>query len=64
MKWESIDKRESRLLVGKSGIGKTHLATAYGIAVRVEGKRDRYSRITNIVIQPMAAHVVRHLLRL
>ena len=55
MKCEYIDKKENLLLVGNSGTGKTHLATALGIAACAEGKRVRFFRVTEIITQLMEA---------
>lgn len=64
MKCEYIDKKENLLLVGNSGTGKTHLATALGIAACAEGKRVRFFRVTEIITQLMEAREDRDLLRL
>ncbi len=64
MKCEYIDKRENLLLVGNSGTGKTHLATALGIAACAQGKRVRFFRVTEIITQLMEAREDRDLLRL
>ena len=55
MKCEYIDKKENLLLVGNSGTGKTHLATAMGIAACALGKRVRFFRVTEIITQLMEA---------
>ena len=39
---EYLDGRENVLLIGNSGTGKTHLATALGIAACAQGKRVRF----------------------
>lgn len=61
---EYIDKRENILLVGSSGTGKTHLATALGIAACGQGKRVRFFRVTELITQLMEAREERELLRL
>ena len=63
MKCEYIDKKENLLLVGNSGTGKTHLATAMGIAACALGKRVRFFRVTEIITQLMEASEERDLLR-
>lgn len=63
MKCEYIDKKENLLLVGNSGTGKTHLATAMGIAACALGKRVRFFRVTEIITQLMEAREERDLLR-
>jgi DNA replication protein DnaC len=45
MRGEYIDKKENVLLVGNSGTGKSHLATALGIAACAQGKRVRKGRV-------------------
>jgi len=39
MRCEYLDKRENVLLVGNSGTGKTHLATALAMEACSRGKR-------------------------
>ena len=63
MRGEYIDKKENLLLVGNSGTGKTHLATALGIAACAQGKRVRFFRVTEIITQLMEAREERDLLR-
>ncbi len=64
MRGEYIDKRENILIVGSSGTGKTHLATALGIAACGQGKRVRFFRVTELITQLMEAREERELLRL
>lgn len=40
LRGEYLDKRENVLLVGRSGTGKTHLATALGVAVTLPAASD------------------------
>lgn len=63
MRGEYIDSRENLLLVGNSGTGKTHLATALGIAACAQGKRVRFYRVTEIITQLMEAREERELQR-
>lgn len=51
LRGEYIDKRENILLVGNSGTGKTHLATALGFAACAQGKRVRFWTVTQLVTQ-------------
>ena len=44
-----LDRRENILLVGGSGSGKTHVATALGIAACNQGKRVRFYRVTELI---------------
>lgn len=46
---EYITKKENILLVGNSGTGKTHLATALGFAACSQGKRVRFFSTTGLV---------------
>lgn len=64
MRGEYLDQRENILLVGNSGTGKTHLATALGIAACGQGKRVRFFRVTELITQLMEAREERELLRL
>lgn len=59
-----LDKRENILLVGNSGTGKTHLATALGIAACGQGKRVRFWRVTELITTMLEAKEERLLLRL
>lgn len=49
LRGEYITKKESILLVGNSGTGKTHLATALGFAACSQGKRVRFFSTTGLV---------------
>lgn len=44
-----LTKRENILLVGPSGTGKTHLATALAMAACAQGKRVRFWRVTELI---------------
>lgn len=59
-----LTKRENVLLVGPSGTGKTHLATALGMAACAQGKRVRFWRVTELMTTLREADQERHLLRL
>jgi DNA replication protein DnaC len=48
-KGEYLERRENLLLVGPSGTGKTHLATALGIAACGLGKKVRFWRVTELI---------------
>src|SRR5207244_3727130 len=50
--------------VGPSGTGKTHLATALGMAACSQGKRVRFWRVTELITTLREADQDRHLLRL
>ena len=59
-----LTKRENVLFVGPSGTGKTHLATALGLAACAQGKRVRFWRVTELITTLREADQERHLLRL
>lgn len=63
MRGEFIERRENILLVGNSGVGKTHLATALGIAACGQGRRVRFFRVTELITQLMEAREERDLMR-
>lgn len=63
LRGEYIEQKENILLVGNSGTGKTHLATALAIAGCGEGKRVRFFRVTELITQLMEAREERELLR-
>jgi len=46
---EYIDRRENVLLIGTSGTGKTHLATALAFAACQQGRNVRFFTVTGIV---------------
>jgi DNA replication protein DnaC len=59
-----VARRENILLVGPSGTGKTHLATALGMAACAQGKRVRFWRVTELITTLREADQERQLLRL
>jgi len=64
VKVEYLDRRENILLVGPSGTGKTHLATAFGMAACSQGRKVRFFRVTQLVTLLVEAKEERHLLRM
>lgn len=64
MRGEYIDRRENILLVGNSGTGKTHVATALGISACGHGRRVRFFQVTELITHLMEAREDRVLLRL
>jgi DNA replication protein DnaC len=60
---EYLERRENLLLVGPSGTGKTHLATALGIAACGLGKKVRFYRVTELITTLLEAKEERQLLR-
>ena len=61
---EFMDRRENVLLVGSSGTGKTHLATALGLAACREGRKVRFFGVTGLVTGLLEAREDRRLDRL
>ena len=64
MRCEFVDRRENVLLIGGSGTGKTHLATALGMEACARGKRVRFFRVTELATQPLEAREERQLGRM
>jgi DNA replication protein DnaC len=48
---EYLDRRENVLLIGNSGTGKTHLATALAFAACQQGRNVRFLTVTGLVTQ-------------
>lgn len=63
-KGDWIDQRENLLIVGPSGTGKTHLATALALAACLLGRRVRFFRVTELITLMLEARDERTLLRL
>ena len=63
MRGDYLDGRENILLVGGSGSGKTHLATALGQAACNQGHRVRFFRVTELITMLLEAREERQLLR-
>jgi len=64
MRGAYIEKRESVILIGHPGTGKTHLATALGIAACGQGKKVRFHRVTDLITQLMEVREERQLTRM
>ena len=64
VKGEYLDKRENILLVGPSGTGKSHLATALGMAACAQGRKVRFFRVTELITHLLEAKEERQLLRM
>jgi len=58
-----LDRRENVLLVGNSGTGKTHLATALAFAACAQGRRVRSWTVTALVTHLVEAREERQLER-
>lgn len=64
MRGEYIVNRESIILIGQPGTGKTHLATAFGIRACQMGKKVRFFRVSDLVTQMIEAKEERMLARM
>jgi DNA replication protein DnaC len=64
MKCEYIEQRENVILIGASGSGKTHLATALATEACGRGRRVRFFRVTELAALLLEAREERHLTRL
>lgn len=64
LRCEYIEKRESVILLGNPGTGKTHCAIVLGIAACQQGRKVRFWRVTELVTQLMEARDDRQLMRL
>ena len=64
MRGDYIEQRESVILIGHPGTGKTHVATALGIAACGLGKKVRFHRVTELITQLMEAREERQLMRM
>ena len=64
MRCEYIDKRETILMIGNPGTGKTHLATALAMEACARGKKVRFWRVTELITALMEAREDRQLMRL
>lgn len=62
-KGDWLDRRENVLLVGASGTGKTHLATALALAACLRGRKVRFFRVTELVTRLLEARDDKSLLR-
>jgi DNA replication protein DnaC len=58
-----LEARENVLLIGNSGTGKTHLATALGFAACTQGRRVRFWSATGLVTQMLEMREQRELKR-
>ena len=64
LRCEFVDNNENVLLIGNSGTGKTHLATALGFAACCQGYHVRFFGCTAMVTQLLEAREDRQLQRL
>jgi DNA replication protein DnaC len=63
LRCDFIDQHENVLLIGSSGTGKTHLATALGFAACCQGYKVRFFGCTALVTQLLEAREDRQLQR-
>jgi DNA replication protein DnaC len=61
---EYLDRRENVLLVGNSGTGKTHLATALAFSACAQGRRVRFHTVGGLVTALLEAREERRLQRM
>lgn len=61
---EFVDRRENVIALGPSGVGKTHLAIALGVAACQRGIKTRFATAAAIVHELIEAHDEKRLLRL
>jgi len=64
VKGDYLDARENVLFVGPSGTGKSHLATALGMAACAAGRKVRFFRVTELITLLLEAKEERQLLRM
>ena len=64
MSGEYVEKKENVLLVGNSGTGKTHLASALGFAACAQGRRVRFFTVGGLVTALLEAREERQLERM
>jgi DNA replication protein DnaC len=64
MRGEYLDRRECVILVGNPGTGKTHVATALGIAACGQGKKVRFWKVTELITTLMEVREARQLMRM
>jgi DNA replication protein DnaC len=63
MHGEYVENRESIILIGQPGTGKTHLATVFGIRACQAGKRVKFFRVSDLITQLLEAREEKMLLR-
>jgi len=56
-----IDDREQAILIGESGTGKTHLATALGVCACQQGRRVRFTTLAGLATELQEAESRREL---
>jgi DNA replication protein DnaC len=64
MTGEYVDRHENVILVGNSGTGKTHVASALAFSACMQGRRVRFFTVSDLVTELTEAREQRHLQRL
>jgi DNA replication protein DnaC len=64
MRGAYLANRESIILIGQPGTGKTHIATAFGIKACQLGKKVKFYRVTDLITKMIEARDERNLERL
>jgi DNA replication protein DnaC len=64
MRCAYLDQRESIILIGNPGTGKTHIATALAIEACARGKRVRFWKVTELITHLIEAREERQLARM
>ena len=64
MRCAYVDNRESVILLGNPGTGKTHIATALGVEACGRGKRVQFWKITELITHLLEAREERQLARM
>ncbi len=64
LRCQYVEQRESVILIGNPGTGKTHVATALAVEACHRGYQVRFYRVTELVTQLMEAREERQLLRM
>ena len=59
-----LDQRESVILIGNPGTGKTHIATALAVEACGQGKRVRFWKVTELITNLIEAREERQLARM
>jgi DNA replication protein DnaC len=64
MRCAYVDNRESVILLGNPGTGKTHIATALGVEACGRGKRVQFWKVTELITHLIEAREERQLARM
>ncbi len=64
MRGEYILNRECIILIGQPGTGKTHLATALGMKACQMGKKVKFFRVSDLIVQMLEAREEKMLMRM